>query len=122
MFIPDGSVANSNGYDWPITARYRCVHGGVSSLAACNFMQLRFFVTLEQSGAQLRWIGTRDTTMFEASDIEGHLRHVRDTLRQLRREIAAAAPNDDLQAIDALVGVAEDEAQRALQKTKAQMT
>jgi hypothetical protein len=60
--------------------------------------------------------------MFEASDIESHLRHVRDTLRQLRREIAAAAPNDDLQAIDALVGVAEDEAQRALKKTKAQMS
>lgn len=56
--------------------------------------------------------------MFDASDIEGHLRHVRDTLRQLRREIAAAAQNADLRAIDALVGVAEDEAERALQKIK----
>ena len=32
--------------------------------------------------------------MFEASNIEGHLRHVRDTLRQLRREIAATAPGE----------------------------
>ncbi|MFU0507957.1 hypothetical protein [Pseudaminobacter sp. NGMCC 1.201702] len=60
--------------------------------------------------------------MFDASDIEGHLRHVRDTLRQLRREIATAAQNDDLKAIDALVGVAEDEAVRALQKIKTLMT
>jgi hypothetical protein len=60
--------------------------------------------------------------MFDASDIEGHLRHVRDTLRQLRREIDTAAQNDDLKAIDALVGVAEDEAVRALQKTKIRIT
>ncbi|RUM95192.1 hypothetical protein EET67_24635 [Pseudaminobacter arsenicus] len=60
--------------------------------------------------------------MFDASDIEGHLRHVWDTLRQLRREIATTAQNDDLKAIDALVGVAEDEAVRALQKIKTLMT
>jgi hypothetical protein len=55
--------------------------------------------------------------MFDASDIEGHSRHIRDA-RQLRREISTAAQNDDLKAIDGLVGVAEDEAVRALQKIK----
>jgi hypothetical protein len=54
--------------------------------------------------------------MVGRSSFRDTLRHARDTLHELRRELAGAGHTDGMQEIDSLVAVAEVEAERELNR------